>query len=67
LTIPVNIGSDHIQGSINNAPITLVEYGEQDTFHTLLAIFRQDLDSGILKHAPIGSIVLEQQFVHASE
>jgi hypothetical protein len=23
LTVPVNIGSDHIQGSINNAPITL--------------------------------------------
>jgi hypothetical protein len=29
LTIPVNIGSDHIQGSTsNNSPITLLQYGD---------------------------------------
>jgi hypothetical protein len=25
LTVPINIGSDHIRGSVNNAPITLVD------------------------------------------
>jgi protein-disulfide isomerase len=30
LTVPVNIGSDHIQGSINNAAITLIEYGDYE-------------------------------------
>jgi protein-disulfide isomerase len=29
LTVPVNIGSDHIRGSIN-APITLVEHGDYE-------------------------------------
>lgn len=27
LTVPVNIGTDHIRGS-TNAPITMVEYGD---------------------------------------
>jgi protein-disulfide isomerase len=37
LTVPVNIGSDHIQGSINNAPITLVEYGDYECPYTGMA------------------------------
>jgi protein-disulfide isomerase len=36
LTIPVNIGSDHIRGSIN-APITLVEYGDYECPYTGMA------------------------------
>ena len=38
LTIPVNIGSDHIRGSANNnAPITLVEYGDYECPYTGMA------------------------------
>ena len=37
LTVPVSIGSDHIQGSINNAPITLVEYGDYECPYTGMA------------------------------
>ena len=37
LTIPVNIGSDHIRGSINNAPIILVEYGDYECPYTGMA------------------------------
>jgi protein-disulfide isomerase len=37
LTIPVNIGSDHIRGSVNNAPITLVEYGDYECPYTGMA------------------------------
>jgi protein-disulfide isomerase len=33
LTVPVNIGSDHVRGSIN-APITLVEYGDYECPYT---------------------------------
>ena len=36
LTVPVNIGSDHVRGSIN-APITLVEYGDYECPYTGLA------------------------------
>ena len=36
LTVPVNIGSDHIRGSIN-APITIVEYGDYECPHTGMA------------------------------
>jgi protein-disulfide isomerase len=36
LTVPVNIGSDHIRGSIN-APITLVEYGDYECPYTGMA------------------------------
>jgi protein-disulfide isomerase len=34
LTVSVNIGSDHIRGSINNAAITLVEYGDYECPYT---------------------------------
>ena len=38
LTSPVNIGSDHIRGSANNnAPITLVEYGDYECPYTGMA------------------------------
>ena len=37
LTIPVNIDSDHIRGSVNNAPITLVEYGDYECSYTGMA------------------------------
>ena len=36
LTVPVNIGSDHIRGSINT-PITLVEYGDYECPYTGMA------------------------------
>ena len=36
-TIVVNIGSDHILGSMNNAPITLVEYGDYECPYTGMA------------------------------
>jgi protein-disulfide isomerase len=36
LTVPVNIGSDHIRGSIN-APITLVKYGDYECPYTDMA------------------------------
>ena len=36
LTFPVNIGSDHIRGSIN-APVTIVEYGDYECPHTGMA------------------------------
>jgi protein-disulfide isomerase len=36
LTTPVNIGSDHIRGSIN-APITIVEYGDYECPYTGMA------------------------------
>ncbi|MBV9178905.1 MAG: thioredoxin domain-containing protein [Nitrososphaeraceae archaeon] len=38
LTIPVNIGSDHTRGSANNnAPITVVEYGDYECPYTGMA------------------------------
>jgi protein-disulfide isomerase len=37
LTVPINIGSDHIRGSVNNAPITLVEYGDYECPYTGMA------------------------------
>jgi protein-disulfide isomerase len=36
LTVPVNIGLDHIRGSIN-APITIVEYGDYECPYTGMA------------------------------
>ena len=38
LTMPVNSSSDHIRGSVNNnAPITLVEYGDYECPYTAMA------------------------------
>jgi protein-disulfide isomerase len=37
LTIPINIGSDHMRGSVNEAPITLVEYGDYGCPYTGMA------------------------------
>ena len=38
LTLPVNIGSDHIRGPANNnAPITLIEYGDYECPYTGMA------------------------------
>jgi protein-disulfide isomerase len=36
LTLPVNIGSDHIQGSVN-APLNIVEYGDYECPYTGMA------------------------------
>ena len=36
MTVPVNIGSDHIRGSIN-APIVIVEYGDYECPYTGMA------------------------------
>ena len=36
LTVPVNIGTDHIRGSID-APITIVEYGDYECPYTGMA------------------------------
>jgi protein-disulfide isomerase len=36
LTVPVNIGSDHIQGSVN-APLNIVEYGDYECPYTGMA------------------------------
>ncbi|MFL6423423.1 MAG: DsbA family protein [Nitrososphaeraceae archaeon] len=37
LTIPVNIGSDHIRGSVNDVSITLIEYGDYECPYTGMA------------------------------
>jgi protein-disulfide isomerase len=36
LTVPANIGTDHIRGSVNT-PITLVEYGDNECPNTAMA------------------------------
>ena len=36
LTVPVNIGSDHIRGSVN-APLNIVEYGDYECPYTAMA------------------------------
>jgi protein-disulfide isomerase len=36
LTVPVNIASDHIQGSVN-APLNIVEYGDYECLYTGMA------------------------------
>src|ERR671932_272596 len=36
LTVPVNIGTDHIRGSVN-APLTIVEYGDYECPYTGMA------------------------------
>jgi protein-disulfide isomerase len=74
LTVPVNIGSDHIQGSINNAPITLVEYGDYECPYTGMAypvvkeIMKELGDDKIcfvFRNFPLNEIHLHAQ--HAAE
>jgi len=74
LTVPVNIGSDHVQGSINNAPITLVEYGDYECPYTGMAypvvkeIMKELGDDKIcfvFRNFPLNDIHLHAQ--HAAE
>jgi protein-disulfide isomerase len=74
LTVPVNIGSDHIQGSINNTPITLVEYGDYECPYTGMAypvvkeIMKELGDDKIcfvFRNFPLNDIHLHAQ--HAAE
>jgi len=72
LTSPVNIGSDHIRGSIN-APLTLVEYGDYECPYTGMAypivkeITRQMGDKiyFVFRNFPLNDIHLHAQ--HAAE
>jgi protein-disulfide isomerase len=50
LTIPVNIGTDHIHGSIN-APITIVEYGDYECPYTGIAypVVKEIMGGGLMK------------------
>jgi protein-disulfide isomerase len=75
LTIPVNIGSDHIRGSTNNnAPITLVEYGDYECPYTgmaypivkeLIREFGNDKIRFVFRNFPLNNIHPHAQ--HASE
>ena len=68
LTVPVNIGSDHIRGSVN-APITLVEYGDYECPYTAMAypivkeIIRQFGDKiyFVFRNFPLNDIHLHAQ------
>ena len=74
LTIPVNIGSDHIRGSVNNAPITLVEYGDYECPYTgmaypivreLIREFGNDKIRFVFRNFPLNDIHPHAQ--HAAE
>jgi protein-disulfide isomerase len=75
LTVPVNIGSDHILGSINNnAPITLVEYGDYECPYTgmaypivreLIREFGNDKIRFVFRNFPLNDIHPHAQ--HAAE
>jgi len=75
LTVPVNIGSDHILGSGNNtAPITLVEYGDYECPYTGMAYpivkelvkqFGNDKISFVFRNFPLNDIHPHAQ--HAAE
>ena len=74
LTIPVNIGSDHIRGSVNNAPITLVEYGDYECPYTgmaypivreLIREFGNDKVRFVFRNFPLNDIHPHAQ--HAAE
>ena len=75
LTILVNIGSDHIRGSTNNnAPITLVEYGDYECPCTgmaypivkeLIREFGNDKIRFVFRNFPLNNIHPHAQ--HASE
>jgi protein-disulfide isomerase len=75
LTIPVKIGSDHIQGSANNnSPITLVEYGDYECPYTgmaypivkeLIREFGNDKIRFVFRNFPLNDIHPHAQ--HAAE
>src|ERR671932_2566125 len=75
LTLPVNIGSDHIRGpSNNNAPITLVEYGDYECPYTgmvypivkgLIKEFGNDKIRFVFRNFPLSDIHPHAQ--HAAE
>ena len=75
MTILVNIGSDHIRGSTNNnAPITLVEYGDYECPYTgmaypivkeLIREFGNDKIRFVFRNFPLNNIHPHAQ--HASE
>jgi len=75
LTIPVNIGSDHIRGlTNNNSPITLVEYGDYECPYTgmaypivkeLIREFGNDKIRFVFRNFPLNNIHPHAQ--HASE
>jgi protein-disulfide isomerase len=75
LTIPVKIGSDHIQGSANNnSPITLVEYGDYECPYTgmaypivkeLIREFGNDKIRFVFRNFPLNEIHPHAQ--HAAE
>jgi protein-disulfide isomerase len=76
LTIPVNIGSDHIRGSVNNdnVPITLVEYGDYECPYTgmaypivreLIREFDNDKIRFVFRNFPLNDIHPHAQ--HAAE
>jgi protein-disulfide isomerase len=76
LTIPVNIGSDHIRGSVNNdnVPITLVEYGDYECPYTgmaypivreLIREFGNDKIRFVFRNFPLNDIHPHAQ--HAAE
>jgi protein-disulfide isomerase len=75
LTVPINIGSDHIRGSDNNnAPITLVEYGDYECPYTgmaypivkeLIREFGNDKIRFVFRNFPLNDIHLHAQ--HAAQ
>jgi protein-disulfide isomerase len=75
LTVPVNIGSDHIRGPANNnAPITLVEYGDYECPYTgmaypivkeLIKEFGNDKIRFVFRNFPLNDIHPHAQ--HAAE
>lgn len=74
LTVPVNIGSDHILGLGSTAPITLVEYGDYECPYTgmaypivkeLLKQFGNDKISFVFRNFPLTDIHPHAQ--HAAE
>src|SRR5919206_3341142 len=75
LTLPVNIGSDHIRGPANNnAPITLLEYGDYECPYTgmaypivkeLIKEFGNDKIRFVFRNFPLSDIHPHAQ--HAAE
>src|ERR671922_1735022 len=75
LTLPVNIGSDHIRGPANNnAPITLIEYGDYECPYTgmaypivkeLIKEFGNDKIRFVFRNFPLNDIHPHAQ--HAAE